>query len=124
MAEDISEPIVRPSIKVMIEESNASRYNANCKERKLTCRIYFFAKDRYKYKGDNLLMRDILENVFIEGIEVKKVFIPIDSIESDIVDTVLICSMDLYFTELLPDSMLPHEKGKPMKKLNYKGVIL
>lgn len=105
IAEDVSEPIVRPSIKVNIEYGSSSKFNINCREKNLTCRIYFFAKDRTKYKFDNAKMQDILENAFLEDLEIKEsFFISIDNFESEVADTVLICSFDLYVVELLPDT--------------------
>lgn len=117
VAEDVSEPIIRPSIKVGIETPTNGKFNANCREKNLTCMVYFFAKDRYKYKVDNLKMQDILENAFLDDLMVKEgFFIPIESIESEVVDTVLICSFDLYSVELLPDS----DTNELMESLNIK----
>lgn len=105
VAEDISEPIVRPSLKVGIEYGLNNRFNANCRERSLTCRIYFFAQNRNKYKFDNANMQDILENAFLEDLEIEEVFfVSIDNFESEVSDTVLTCNFDLYAVELLPDT--------------------
>lgn len=105
LAEDISEPIIRPSLKVSIENSTNGKFNANCRQKNLTCRVYFFAKNRYKYKIDNSKMQDILENAFLEDLKVgDNFYIPIQEVESEVVDTVLICSFDLYSIELLPDT--------------------
>ena len=105
LAEDISEPIIRPSLKVAIENSTNGKFNANSREKNLTCRVYFFAKDRYKYKIDNSKMQDIIENCFLDGISVSENFyIQIDQVESEISDTVLISSFDLYSIELIEDN--------------------
>lgn len=105
LAEDISEPIVRPSIKVSIENSINGKFNDNCRERTLTCRVYFFAKDRYKYKIDNSKMQDIIENCFLSGLNVLENFhIPINEVESEVLDTVLVSSFDLYSIETLEDT--------------------
>lgn len=104
LAEDISEPIIRPSLKVAIENSTNGMFNANCREKNLTCRVYFFAKDRYKYKIDNSKMQDLMENAFLDGIKFNDNFyIPIEEVESEVVDSVLICSFDLYLVELIPE---------------------
>lgn len=101
----MSEPIIRPSIKVEIEASTNGKFNANCREKTLTCRVYFFAKDRYKYKIDNAKMQDIIETAFLDDLEVKEnYYIPVDNVDSEVADTVLICSFDLYSVELLPDN--------------------
>lgn len=113
--EDLSEPIIRPSIKVAIEDSTNGKFNSVCRERTLTCRVYFFAKDRYKYKLDNLMMRDLLENAFLDDLQVIEGFyIPIDNVTSEVSDTVLICSFDLYAIELLPET----DANEPMENLN------
>lgn len=120
LAEDVSEPIIRPSIKVQIENCANGKFNAHNREKSLTCRVYFFAEDRYKYKIDNTKMQDILENAFLDDLQVKEsFFIPIDNVESEVADTVLICSFDLYVIELIPDNDL----SEPMEDLIYKGVV-
>lgn len=105
VAEDVTEPIIRPSIKTNIESSTNGKYNSSCREKTLTCRVYFFAKDRYKYKIDNLKMQDLLENTFLDDLEVgENFYIPIENVNSEVSDTVLICSFDLHTIELLPDT--------------------
>lgn len=117
IAEDISEPIVRPSLKVAIENSTNGKFNANCREKNLTCRVYFFAKDRNKYKMDNSKMQDLIENAFLEDLKVAENFyIPIEEVESNVSDTVLICNFDLYSVELLPDT----DSSELMESLNIK----
>jgi len=112
--------ILRPSIKVQLEKGKSGKFNSCNKERNLTVRIYFFAKDRYKYKIDNLKMQDIIENAFLEDIKVTDTFyLPIvseDGVESEVVDTVLQCSFDLYSLEnIYNDSAL-----EDMTELNLK----
>lgn len=117
LAEDIREPIVRPSLKVAIENSVNGKFNANCREKTLTVRVYFFAKDRNKYKIDNSKMQDILENAFLEDLKVTDNFyIPIQEVESTVTDTVLISSFDLYSVELLPDTDI----SEPMEQIDIK----
>ncbi|ACL77246.1 phage tail terminator family protein [Ruminiclostridium cellulolyticum] len=101
---DVTESIIRPSIKFSIENSSNGKFNANCRQKTLICRIYFFAKDRTKYNLDNIKMQDILENAFFDGITIKEgFFIPIDNVESEVTDGVLICSFDMQTIESLPD---------------------
>lgn len=115
VAEDLEEPIIRPSIKVAIEDGTNGKYNSACREKTLTCRVYFFAKDRHKFKLDNLKMRDLLENAFLDDLQVMEGFyIPIENVTSEVSDTILICSFDLYTIELLPDT----DTSEPMETLN------
>jgi hypothetical protein len=126
VAEDVSEPIVRPSLKVEIDNTTDSNFNANCKEKNLVCRVYFFAKDKDKYKLDNTKMRDILSNALLSGIYVKPgFFVPIENVECEVSDTVLICSFDMYSVELWPDQTI-NDLGEPielMEELEFEGVI-
>ncbi len=109
-ATDVTESMIRPSLKFFIEASSNGRFNANCREKALTCRIYFFAEDRNKYNLDNIEMQDILETAFLDGVTVKEGFyIPVESVESEVVDGVLISSFDLYTLELLPDTDTTNE---------------
>lgn len=120
VAEDISEPIVRPSLKVGIEDSINGKFNSRCREKTLTCNIYFFAKDRNKYKLVNTKMQELIENTFLDDLKIEEGFyIPIDSVESEVSDTVLICSFVLYTIELLPNT----DTSEPMEQLNYKEGI-
>lgn len=118
-AQDVSEPIVRPSIKVALERSKNGKFNALCREKNLTVRVYFFASDRDKYKIENAKMQDTLETAFIDGVMVKDCYIPINEVESEVTDTVLICSFDLYCVELLPDT----DTSEPMEEIIYKEEI-
>lgn len=125
LAEDISEAIKRPSIKVEIDNPSLGNFNANCRERNLTCRVYFFAKDRDKFKIDNMKMQEILTNALLDGLYVSdNFFIPIDNVEGDVVDGVLICSFDLYAVELVPEATMnpAGELIEPMEELDFKGV--
>jgi hypothetical protein len=97
--EDVEEPIIRPSIKVEIQSSRNGRFNSCMREKTLTVRVYFFASDLRKYKKENAKMQDILENAFLDGLYAKGVYIPIEDVESDVADTVLICSFQLYLVE-------------------------
>lgn len=118
VASDVSEPIIRPSIKVMLEDSSNGKFNAQCREKTLTFRVYFFAQNINKYRIDNLKMQDIIENAFLDGLYVDGAYIPTDSVESEVVDTVLICSFDIYTIELLPDT----DTSEIIEELNFKEV--
>lgn len=105
VAKDISEPIIRPSVKMILEDSNFGKFNEKCKERTLTCNVYFFAKNREKPNYENMIIREVLESAFIEELQVTETFfIPIDNIKFLVSDGVLNMSFDLYTIELLPDN--------------------
>ena len=56
-AEDLSRPILRPSVKIDLEESREAAAVEDRVEVEVTFRIYFFARDRSRPKLDNLAMR-------------------------------------------------------------------
>lgn len=104
----------------MFENTQAVKFNSQLKERTLTVRVYFFAKDRYDYKLDNLKMQDIIENIFLEDVKVTDTFyMPIhdeEGVQSVVTDTVLECSFDLYsLEEIYDDSNLEN-----IEELNFK----
>lgn len=111
--EDVVEAIVRPAIKVRLEGSKNGKFNALCKEKNITVRIYFWAKDKNKYSIDNLKMQEILENAFLDDIEINENFINIESLESEVSDSILICSFDLYFIE----EIVYEDTSEPMEEL-------
>lgn len=114
-AEDVTEPIIRPSIKIQIEDFKSGKFNSCNKERTLTVRVYFFAKDKNKYKLDNFKMQGILENAFLDDLQISDTFyIPIEEVESEVSDTVLIASFELYSVEVIEE-----EPGEPIENLEY-----
>ena len=121
ISQDLSEGYTRPCIKVQIESANSGKYNANMKERTLTTRVYFFAKNKEKPKMENIKMQEIIENAFLDNMKVVDDFyIPIDEVESDISDGVLISSFDLETLEIIPDEILDGQEYEPMEELEIK----
>ncbi len=120
-AEEVKRGIKRPSIKVEISETKDVKVNSLCREKEISVNIYFFAKDRDNYKIDNIKMQNIITETFLDGLFAKEGFyIPIESIESEVSDTVLICSFELYSIELLPDDTAQMD---PMEELEFREVI-
>lgn len=117
VAEDISEPIMRPSIKVIFENSNSAKFNEQCKERNISYSVYFFAKNKQKPKPENIAIREAIENEFINDIQVTDTFfIPVENLEFETSDGVLIVNFDLYTIELLPDT----DTNELMEEINFK----
>ena len=107
IASDLSEPIVRPSLKVFLEDGTTGKFNSCMKERTLTVRVYFFATDLKKYKIENTRIQDLIENEFLTPIKVTDTFfIDVDEVESVISDTVLICTFDLETLEDIPEIII------------------
>lgn len=111
--------VIRPSIKVTFDNVQSGKFNSQLKERTLPVRIYFFAKDKYKPKLDNLAMQDIIENAFLEDVQVTpSFFMPIsndEGVQSDITDGVLQSTFELYsLEEIYDDSNLEN-----IEELNF-----
>lgn len=119
---DFTDGIIRPSLRVTFDNAKTGKFNKQLKERTLTIRVLFYCKDKNKYKLDNFIMQDIIENAFLEDIKVTDTFyMPIiseDGVESEVVDTVLQCSFDLYSLEEIIDNT-PYEN---MEDINLKIV--
>ena len=107
IASDLSEPIVRPSLKVFLEDGTTGKFNSCMKERALTVRVYFFATDLKKYKIENTKVQDLIENEFLTPIKVTDTFyIDVDEVEANTSDTVLICSFNIETLEDIPEIII------------------
>ena len=107
IASDLSEPIVRPSLKVFLEDGTTGKFNSCMKERALTVRVYFFATDLKKYKIENTKVQDLIENEFLTPIKVTDTFyIDVDEVEANTSDTVLICSFNIETLENIPEIII------------------
>ena len=107
IASDLSEPIVRPSLKVFLEDGTTGKFNSCMKERALTCRVYFFATNLKKYKIENTKVQDLIENEFLTPIKVTDTFyIDVDEVEANTSDTVLICSFNIETLEDIPEIII------------------
>ena len=120
IASDLSEPIVRPSLTVFLEEGTAGKFNSCMKERTLTVRVYFFATDLKKYKIENTKVQDLIENEFLTPIKVTDTFyIDVDEVEANTSDTVLICSFNIETLEDIPEIIIDDGIDyEPMENLN------
>lgn len=111
--EDLSRPIPRPGVKVVLEPGSDTRMTDGSVERSATFRIYFFARDKNRPKMDNLAMREALGAAFLDGISVGDGWLPIDEgLSFDVVDGVLTAALDINWTEEIP------ETGEYMEELN------
>lgn len=95
-AEDLSRPILRPSVKIDLEESWEAAAVEDRVEVEVTFRIYFFARDRSRPKLDNLAMRQALGRAFRDGVPVGEDVVPIDEgLLFTVTDGVLEAALDL-----------------------------
>lgn len=95
-AEDLSRPILRPSVKIDLEESREAAAVEDRVEVEVTFRIYFFARDRSRPKLDNLAMRQALGLAFRGGVPVGEDVVPIDEgLSFTVSDGVLEAALEL-----------------------------
>lgn len=118
--EDLSKPIKRPSIKIVMNEGGSGRENSRMKRTGITVRIYFFAKDDARPKEENLYVRDILSEAFLDEIQVGDFWIPIlDEIDFTVTDGVLVATVELDYIERIPDrTESPYESNENMESLH------
>lgn len=116
--EDLSAPILRPSLKVELEDHTDARAVDARVERTVTFRVYFYAADRYRPKPDNLAMREALGLAFRDGIPVGEERVPVDEgLAFTVADGVLIASLDLALDLELP------EEGEYMQDLEFEMEV-
>lgn len=107
IASDLSEPNVRPFIKVVLDNGSSRKMNSCMKEQTLQCRVYFFASDLKKYKIENMKVAELIENEFLTPLVVNNTFyIYVDDIEATTSDTVLLCSFNIETLEDIPEIIL------------------
>lgn len=118
-AEDLSRPILRPSVKIDLEESREAAAVEDQVEVEVTFRIYFFARDRSRPKLDNLAMRQALGLAFRGGVPVGEDVIPIDEgLSFTVSDGVLEAALELRL-DLGPEA--PEESaGELMETLSQR----
>ena len=96
IAEDVSRPIIRPSVKVELEDGTDAAMALDVLEQAVTFRIYFYASDMHQPKLDNLTMREALSDTFRRGIKTQEGTIPIDDgLSFAVTDGVLIATLDV-----------------------------
>ena len=105
VAEDVSKPIIRPSGMVELEDGRDARLLASGRERTVTFRLYYFAKDRDRPKLENLAVRDAVGAAFLDGLTVGDTYLGIDEgVSFTVTDGVLVCALDLTLTEPIPEA--------------------
>ena len=114
VAEDVSKPIIRPRGKVELEDGSDTRLLASGRERTVTFRLYYFAKDRDRPKLENLAVRSAIGEAFLYGLTVEVTYLGIDEgVSFTVTDGVLVASLELTLTEPVPKA-----DAEPMEELN------
>lgn len=118
IAEDVSAPIVRPSVKVELEDGTDAALSHRMSEQSVAFRIYFFARDPYRPKLDNLAMREALSDAFRAGVETAEGMVPADEgLSFAVADGVLTASLSLLLEQEEPET----EEDMETMNLNWEG---
>lgn len=103
---DIREGITRPSFFVEFNNNTTGLFNQNNKERTVTAKIYYFPIEKQKNKIELLEVQDYLSNIFLKYLKINDNFwINLDTVEFEIVDGVLITSLDIYTVEDISEEL-------------------
>ena len=125
VSEEVEGTIIRPSLKVELEDITSELYNAFKTQKTISFRIYFFAKDRYNYKIDNLKMAEIFDKTFIDILKINDNFyVEINEVNIETIDTVLTCSFELTYIENIDRTEkdnIENPNEDFMENLYYKG---
>ncbi|OPG98984.1 hypothetical protein B2I21_07465 [Chryseobacterium mucoviscidosis] len=111
---DISEGFQRPSLFVDFEDATRSAYNSSSVERTIPVVIFYFPKDRHKYKLELLRVQQVLEDAFSGHFTIQDGFVVYPETTCDRVDGVLQCRFDVYYIQQIED-----DTGEVMASLDF-----
>ncbi|MFR5264458.1 DUF6838 family protein [Clostridium sp.] len=120
--EEVEGTIIRPSIKLTLDDVNSQNLTSEYNNNNLKFRLYFFAKDRNKYKLDNLKMSELLVKE-LTFIEVDDIGIEIEELQIETVDTVLVCSFSINYYEINNKKNYDSDNEEFMENLIYEEEI-
>lgn len=115
IAGDLTEPIVRPSIKIELANDQASQDTTHMDARSLTARIYYFAPDAHQWRAAHYAMQDALRGALHDSLMVGTFEIySEDGIDFDTTDGVLIGTIQYNWLEDRPS----HDDGELIEELS------
>lgn len=98
---DLSEPIERPSVKLVIEDVKTLDESISGISQTLSLNIYFFARNAHRPKSENLAALEVLQTALRGRIRDEDgVVYRLDNLEISITDGVVVCSLDLWYMEI------------------------
>jgi hypothetical protein len=119
---DEQEGLIRPSFRTNLDDIKVSNFMDVAKDREITVRIYYFPKDKNKYRIELLSMQDTLENLFLVDntiITDSGFVLEIYECEFDVVDGVL----HFYFELMISEDFNRVDTGDNMEDLDYKQEL-
>lgn len=99
VAEELKEPIERPSLKIIIENNTNGKLNYFFQQKNMTVYVYFFAKNETRSKFDNIKVQNAIEQTLLDGITINDMWFDIEQVHTDNADGILCCSFDLEIIE-------------------------
>lgn len=100
MASDLSEPVVRPSIKITLDDIRAEQATTHQNMRHVTVWIYYYPEERKHWRGAHWSMLDALTDALIDGVTVDQfVIYPDDALVYDNLDGVLVVTQSFFWHE-------------------------
>lgn len=120
--EEIEGTIIRPSFKLTLDDITSENLTSKYNNNNFKFRLYFFSKDRNKYKLDNLKMSELLVKE-LSFIEVNDIAIDIEELQIETVDTVLICSFSINCYEINNKKNYDSDNEEFMENLIYEEEI-
>ncbi len=99
VAEELKEPIERPSLKIIIENNTNGKLNYFFQQKNMTVYVYFFAKNETRSKFDNIKVQNAIEQTLLDGITINDMWFDIEQVHTDNTDGILCCSFDLEIIE-------------------------
>lgn len=120
VSSDLSEPIVRPSIKIILETDSASRDSTHLDSRSVTAFLYYFPPNEHKWRADHFAMMDALRPFLQDSLTVGAFTMYSDEgIEFTETDGVLIGEISYQWYEERPID----NPGEPAETLNLKTKL-
>lgn len=114
IVQNLQDPIIRPSIRVSLEKSMTNRLNAGLLGKEVLYKIYFYAGNAEQSILENLTMCALLENTMLGLVEAGDNKLSIEKTETEIVDGILQCSLQLAY-----EMPLPQRDGPDIENLHY-----
>lgn len=117
VAEELKEPIERPSLKIIIENNTNGKLNYFFQQKNMTVYVYFFAKNETRSKFDNIKVQNAIEQTLLDGITINDMWFDIEQVHTDNADGILCYSFDLEIIEEIEtnqiDEYMQELKTKP-----------
>lgn len=119
MASDLSEPITRPSVKIVLTDMRSDRATTHLNLKYAVVHIYYFPADRQHWRSAHWAMQEALIDALMDGVQVDDLRVyPDDGIGFEAADGILIGTQSYTWYE----DRTMQETGDPMDQLSVNFV--